>query len=384
MTLLLLKVTVLFAAALAVVPLMKKAAAAQRYLVFAATVAAAALLPLTLLEPASGPVIQLRVRAASALVRTGSNVSPAISNWLLLAWLAGAAALLARVVFGYIQVRQVIRRGALQRDGIYVAEVSVPIACGLLRPVILLPEASQSWPAERIDSAIRHEQAHIHRGDLWMNLFTELVCAAWWFHPLVWLIARRLKEEQEIACDDLVISAGIEPATYAEALLAAAQHSTSTNLLTGCPMLTTATLKSRIARVLDTTMPRATSPAALFRTGLVCAVLMSATGLLSPVRAQDDGVYRVGGDVTAPSVLQKVEPQYTSAAHEANYEGAVLLGVVIGPDGLAHDVRVVKSLGMGLDEKAVDAVLQWRFKPGEKAGVPVSVRAQIEIKFRLD
>jgi TonB family protein len=60
-----------------------------------------------------------------------------------------------------------------------------------------------------------------------------------------------------------------------------------------------------------------------------------------------------------------------------------MLSIVVNTDGKAEDVKVVKSLGMGLDEKAIEAVMKWRFTPGKNKGVPVKVRAQIEVNFRL-
>ena len=95
------------------------------------------------------------------------------------------------------------------------------------------------------------------------------------------------------------------------------------------------------------------------------------------------GAYRVGGGVSAPAVLVKVDPEYSEEARKAKYSGTVVLSVVVDPEGKARDIRVVKSLGMGLDEKAIEAVEKWKFKPGMKAGLAVPVRAQIEVNFRL-
>jgi len=95
------------------------------------------------------------------------------------------------------------------------------------------------------------------------------------------------------------------------------------------------------------------------------------------------GVYRVGEGVSAPRVLYDPDPEYSQEARQAKYQGTVVLWVVIGPDGLAHDVRVSRSLGMGLDEKAVDAVRKWRFQPAEKDGHPVAVQVNVEVNFRL-
>ena len=92
--------------------------------------------------------------------------------------------------------------------------------------------------------------------------------------------------------------------------------------------------------------------------------------------------YSAGGGVSAPVLLSKVEPQYTEEARQAKLQGTVVLYVEVGPDGRASNVRVQRSLGMGLDEKAIEAVKQWRFRPGMKDGKPVTVVATIEVNFR--
>lgn len=95
------------------------------------------------------------------------------------------------------------------------------------------------------------------------------------------------------------------------------------------------------------------------------------------------GVYRVGGGVTAPVVLFKKDPEYSEEARKAKYQGTVLLAIEVTPNGMANNIRVVRSLGLGLDEKAIEAVKQWKFKPGYKDGKPVTVAATIEVNFRL-
>jgi periplasmic protein TonB len=95
------------------------------------------------------------------------------------------------------------------------------------------------------------------------------------------------------------------------------------------------------------------------------------------------GVYRVGGGVSQPSVIFKVDPEYSEEARKAKYSGTVMLAVIVDTEGHARDIHVVKSLGMGLDEKAMEAVEKWKFKPGMKGGLPVNVKATIEVNFRL-
>ncbi|MCC6861829.1 MAG: energy transducer TonB [Bryobacterales bacterium] len=95
------------------------------------------------------------------------------------------------------------------------------------------------------------------------------------------------------------------------------------------------------------------------------------------------GVYRVGGGVTAPTLLYKVEPEYSEEARKAKYQGTVVLYVEVDTSGKAQNLKVVRSLGLGLDEKAIEAVQKWRFRPGQKNGKPVIVAATIEVNFRL-
>lgn len=95
------------------------------------------------------------------------------------------------------------------------------------------------------------------------------------------------------------------------------------------------------------------------------------------------GVFRVGGGVSAPKTLYDPEPEYSEEARKAKYQGVVVLWVVIGPDGRPRDMRVQRSLGMGLDEKAMEAVKQWKFEPAKKDGQPVAVQVNIEVNFRL-
>ncbi len=105
---------------------------------------------------------------------------------------------------------------------------------------------------------------------------------------------------------------------------------------------------------------------------------------LSPAfQSAVSGARRVGGGVTAPVLIHKIEPAYSEEARVAKFQGTVLLKVVIDVDGLAKNIEVVRSLGLGLDEKAAEAVTAWKFQPGKSGGVPVPVQAQIEVNFRL-
>jgi len=95
------------------------------------------------------------------------------------------------------------------------------------------------------------------------------------------------------------------------------------------------------------------------------------------------GVYRVGGGVTAPRIIDAPDPEFSEEARKAKYQGVVVLWAIVGTDGRTHEIRIGRSLGMGLDEKAIEAIRKWRFEPGCKNGMPVAVEITVEITFRL-
>jgi TonB family protein len=95
------------------------------------------------------------------------------------------------------------------------------------------------------------------------------------------------------------------------------------------------------------------------------------------------GVFRVGGGVSAPRALQTPDPEYSEEARKAKYQGTVVLWLIVDPSGRPQNVKVARSLGMGLDQKAIEAVRQWKFEPAMKDGRPVAVQINVEVNFRL-
>lgn len=95
------------------------------------------------------------------------------------------------------------------------------------------------------------------------------------------------------------------------------------------------------------------------------------------------GVYKPGNGVTRPVLTFKVSPEFSEEARKNRLQGSVEISLVVDVEGRPRDIRVVRSLGMGLDEKAIEAVKQWRFKPGTLNGKPVPVAAVTDVSFRL-
>ncbi len=95
------------------------------------------------------------------------------------------------------------------------------------------------------------------------------------------------------------------------------------------------------------------------------------------------GVFKVGGGVSAPRALSTPDPEYSEEARKAKYQGTVVLWLIVDQNGHPQQVRVARSLGMGLDQKAIEAVKQWKFEPAMKDGKPVAVQINVEVNFRL-
>jgi protein TonB len=95
------------------------------------------------------------------------------------------------------------------------------------------------------------------------------------------------------------------------------------------------------------------------------------------------GIFHVGDGVSAPRAIYTPEPEFSEEARKAKYQGVVVLNIIVGTDGRVHNPRVVRSLGMGLDEKAVEGVKTWKFDPSKKDGRAVAVEMNIEVAFNL-
>ena len=184
----------------------------------------------------------------SATTTTGTNAAPAaLTRWVpsvwqgfLLAWIVVAVAIGGWLLMGFIAVHRIVRRATpldarawsgplyelADRLGIdrtprivRSTDVRMPFAAGLVTPTIVLPAECDGWDDERRQAVLMHELAHIRRNDLLGHTLGRIACAIYWFHPLVWRAARRLRIESERACDDLALTCGLRASNYAEHLL---------------------------------------------------------------------------------------------------------------------------------------------------------------------
>ncbi len=557
--------------------------------------------------PAASTAPVALAHAAGRAASTGINWP----SWFVAVWFAGTVLLLTQMTLAY-GIMAIRRRRARRFDAhfdlpsgvsaLQAAPGTMPLAFGVFRPVVFLPEDAYEWTDERRSLVLRHELAHIERGDAPMHLAARAGLSLVWWNPLAWYAWREFLKEREKAADDLVLAAGARPSDYAGHLLdiARSMQSRPAAAWAAVAMARRSQLEGRLLAILDGRSRRAAAHrtstlSAIAAAVLVCApiaalraqnpqaplpsdvgatiraaaaqknheILDNAAAAFEKIRNYDtartlldnslqirgsvageqSAVYAAGlvklGDLearrhrnpealafyqkalslgdrpetasaliylgvdamgkknlpgalgyferaaaastdsnttgraymwmalveqtnpdhavqveedyrqaihaldpntseaatalnlfarflakrgrddeaaplskqataivqkleavsreniavpkafranavaTKPELIRKVEPQYTEEARAAKYEGVVVVSVVIEPDGSADNIQVVKSLGMGLDEKAIEAVQQWQFKPGTKDGAPVPVQAVIEVNFRL-
>ncbi len=133
---------------------------------------------------------------------------------------AGARASL-QTAFDLLRERLSVRRPVSLRIG---TTATTPMTWGLVRPTIVLPRGAESWSADLLTVVLAHELEHVRRRDTIAQLVAQVTLALFWFDPLVWLAAGRMRLEREFACDDAVLATGVAPWTYAEHLLTIARR----------------------------------------------------------------------------------------------------------------------------------------------------------------
>ncbi len=212
-------------------------------------------------------------------------------------WALGAAALLVRLGVGAARARRIAARGtptAIVDDVRVVVsdEVAAPIVVGAFAPVIVVPRAASSWRPERWRVVLQHELAHVHRRDVLASFVAQVACALHWFDPLVWLAARRMREERELAADDAVLRDGARASTYAEHLVAIACAATFAAPAAALAMASPSRFEARLVALLDG--GRSRRPAGRSRAlavaaaaGLVAVVAASVSVEAAPKRADD-------------------------------------------------------------------------------------------------
>ena len=245
------------------------------------------------------PAVYFKVPASWALLAEPTRRGAELIG---LVWAAGALVAALRFVAGLLALRRIgVRASALRGPDasealaaasrlaglarpvtlLVSADVQVPVTWGVRCPVVALPAAAAQWSAERLRLVLLHELLHVRRRDVLVEFFLEAVTVAFWFHPAVWLAARRLRLERERACDEAVLDTGARASDYCEHLVeimgAAAR---GPGLVVGAGMAAPSTLEFRVRALLGEPRPRR------FRLrGVVlaaCALAIYGLGTLTP------------------------------------------------------------------------------------------------------
>jgi beta-lactamase regulating signal transducer with metallopeptidase domain len=193
-----------------------------------------------------------------------------------------------------------------------MADIASPVICGAIRPVLLLPQSTLEWSADRRKMVLLHECAHAMQFDVWWNRLAQLVRCVYWFHPLAWYMAARLAREQELASDDEVLRAGVRGPDYADVLMDSVRGLRSAALF-GCAMSgppAVRALRERVEHILDERRNRVGNLRRHVAMVGAFGAILAITGALRPVWSQNGKVDNSGNGVTAPQVIQKIEPDY--------------------------------------------------------------------------
>ena len=220
-------------------------------------------------------------------------------------WIAGMILALARLLAGVATVafwtRRARRTNTVPTSQAMLSDLaSTPLTWGVFRPVILFPACAAEWPADQLELALRHEQAHIARRDWLWQMLANAMNAVFWFHPLVWLANAELRREAESATDDMVLASGVDAADYAEQLVRVARFLSGPLPLAAVPMARSKILESRVREILDPLRRRGQASWAMR-----AAVAVFACACLAPLLAlQEESalrVVRIAATPAAPS-----------------------------------------------------------------------------------
>lgn len=366
----LLKMTLLLLAVFLMAAALRRASASLRHLVWSGGIAAVLLLPLvSLVLPWRLSVIRVPAPAAAprtgALLGTGaspmaspvpSGTVPAVlapglaqipgptpgaartwltlpdttlAQWIFWVWVAGALVVLLRLLRGAVLVRRMLSRATpldssdwtrplveaadrlgLAREPLLLASdaVLMPIVCGVFRPAIVLPADAREWSERRRRAVLCHELAHVRRFDLGLTILSRIGCALYWFHPLFWAAARRLRLESERACDDMVLGVGTRPSEYADHLLQIACGAGSMRSpATALPMAERREFEGRMLAILEKdarrTPPSRRHAALLAAFGLAVLLPLAAMGMARAPQADASQPLK-GTDRTTPNAAR--------------------------------------------------------------------------------
>ncbi|MEP6491093.1 MAG: HEAT repeat domain-containing protein [bacterium] len=281
-----------------------------------------------------------RVRAPEATIAAngGASVAPVLAGGSLtystltiiaVLWSAVALALVGWLAAGAMSVRRIVNEAReltspdwtmplcevadrLDLDSpprlVLSDRIEMAFACGVITPTIVLPANADSWSDDRRRAVLFHELAHVRRHDLLGHTLGRLACAVYWFHPLVWTAAKRLRAESERACDDLVLSCGARPSEYAQHLLdmvtSVRHHGAPVMAL---PMARKKEFEGRMLAILDPTVQR-TSPGRMQAATVVATIAALSLSIAAVAPASAGGVASVASVAKGATAQRPQKP----------------------------------------------------------------------------
>ena len=411
------KTSVILISAVLLAALLSRASAATRHAIWVLAIASALLLPLAAtlapqldlplpLHPSTSVTFWLSDEGSAGgpgAIARSLNKWPPLRLLLVGAWGSGAGLLLLRFFAGTTALRRLhtfaapaddltseLRAALSVKQSVRVLftdrQIS-PMTWGIVRHTILLPSSAIQWPDERRRLVLAHELAHVKRNDGIVQGFIQIACGLYWFNPLMWYAAHRLRIERERACDDVVLNLGTVATDYADHLVQIVRGLRGARSLSfpAICMAQPSQLESRLVSILaPRTRRRGLSKGAVVTLSTVTLILTILVGAIN-VSAQRTCI--AGGESNAavipPRIIKSTPASYPDYGLTLRVEGTVTLEARVDVHGNLTSIRVVKGLGFGLDEQAIAAVRTWQFAPALKDGVPVEAITQIDVDFKL-
>jgi bla regulator protein BlaR1 len=316
---------------------------------------------------------------------------------ILLTWAAGSLILVLWFALGWVLSAWTSRRAQLSpaqwqlevnalRQKLRIRpEVHVrvsrthasPLAVGLFRPTVLLPESALAWTGERRRAVLLHELAHIRRGDCRVQALAQTACAFYWWNPLIWMAVARLRSERERACDDEVLCGGTQPSAYAMHLLDIARDMRSTlSPSAALAMARRSDLEGRLLLILAAGRPRASARGTRWAVALTISLATAAALGATPAPARVP--------TSSAALESRSLPIYVVALPEPTEPGANVTVPALAEalDDGDQDIREKAALGLAF--MSGDAVIPALLKALQDRDAQVREKAAIGLALRRD
>lgn len=266
-------------------------------------------------------------------------------------------------------------------------QVDSLVVLGWLKPVVMVPAAAlMHLPPEGLEALLAHELAHVRRGDFLANLMQSLAEALLFYHPAVWWLSRRIRQEREHCCDDAAVRTCGDPILYASALARLEELRIQPSLVPDlAPAASGGKLMSRIQRLLRPRIAHI-NPAPLAAL-LPALLLVGALGAASLRATAADGPTPPSQPVEMKFNQIRIKhqpdpPAYPAEAKAARIQGTVVVVLTIDTAGLVTEAKAISG-PPELQTCAVDYAKGWTFEPAKVKGKVVPARFKLTMPFRL-